>query len=360
MRRSRIGKPQGRDTQAPFREEPDMNRYGWLLACALVLDVSSGYARTWTDNRGQKLEGEFIRVLKGKVVLSANGRITQVPFGQLIDEDQEIVRTTLEARGQGSFLPPRKKGAKPDSSNTEPATGVNSTAGRERTWTDVAGRKVQARFLDFENGNVVLQLRGKRSSIAFDRFSDEDQKFVMREMENRGQGGKVSAMAATVSPPATPTVTPQPEQQIVRSFPPPQPVVIPRTTFPQFKVPEFKPPVIVPTPVPTLPPMPTQPPLPSFSQPTVPSSSPLPTPSTSPFSSPFAAGKVCSSCKKVVPSTCTAGDNCPFCGVYFEYEDQGFGVKKHAPFSWKTFTTSGGIALLVAIAAVIIRMCRSN
>jgi len=86
-----------------------MNRFGWLLAFVFVLIAVPGLARTWTDNQGHKVEGEFVRVLKGKVVLSVGGRIVQVPFARLKDDDQEFVREQLEARGQGSFFTAQEK-----------------------------------------------------------------------------------------------------------------------------------------------------------------------------------------------------------------------------------------------------------
>ena len=101
-----------------------MNRCGWLLVCLLPLCAAPGLARTWTDTQGGKVEGEFVRVLRGKVVLSDHGKIVQVPFGRLIEADQELVRQQLEARGQGSFVPPRKKPLSRGTADSKAADGA--------------------------------------------------------------------------------------------------------------------------------------------------------------------------------------------------------------------------------------------
>ena len=41
----------------------------------------------------------------------------------------------------------------------------------------------------------------------------------------------------------------------------------------------------------------------------------------------------CSNCGKEVSAEYGAGDNCPHCGVFFEYEEDRFGNTKHAPDS---------------------------
>ena len=193
-----------------------MCRFGWSVFCVFVLVAVPCLARTWTDRQGNTVQGELVRVLKGRVIVSVGGRVVQIPFGHLIDDDQEFVREQLEARGQGSFLSARKKAIKSDSAEPGAAEDAGLTAGPERTWTDVAGRKVQARFLDVDNAKVVLQLHGKRSSFPFEKFSLEDQQYVRTEMKTRGQEEKVPTISPPDNPPPGPAVP-----QVAQSLPPP-------------------------------------------------------------------------------------------------------------------------------------------
>jgi len=328
-----------------------MCRLGWLVPCVLVLMAVPCLARTWTDLQGQQVQGEFVRVLKGRVVVSVGGRAIQIPFGHLIDDDQEFVREQLEARGQSSFLPARKKAIKSKSADPASAEDAELTAVAERTWTDVAGRKVRARFLDVENAKVILQVRGKRSSFPFEKFSTEDQQYVRAEMTTRGQAEKVPTVSLPNSPPPAPPVP-----QVARSLPPPHPPATPWPAVPEIKIPEVKLPApIRPTIIPPSVPPPIAPQMARAPLPVIPTVSSPVSPS---FDMPTTQ-KFCENCKKALPSSITAGDNCPYCGVYFEYEDLGSGMKKHAPLSWKTFTAPSGIgALIVIVISVVARWRR--
>lgn len=51
--------------------------------------------------------------------------------------------------------------------------------------------------------------------------------------------------------------------------------------------------------------------------------------SNSASSSPEQQEGRCGSCNKVVPASVRAGDRCPHCGVFFQYEETADGSKKH-------------------------------
>ena len=147
-----------------------MSRCGWLAAHFLVFAVPA-LARTWKRTEGQTVEGEFVRVLKGKVVINVAGRMIQVPFGHLVEDDQDFVREELEKHGLGSQLPAKKKTATSDSAaggkSTEKDTAAENdpNPGPERTWTDIQGRSIQARFIGMEDAKIVLKFKGKSASF---------------------------------------------------------------------------------------------------------------------------------------------------------------------------------------------------
>ena len=180
-----------------------------VLLCVLAFAPFPA-CRTWTDNQGHTVVGEFDRVVKGRVLINIGDRTIQVPFGHLITEDQDFVREQLKAHGLQDQVAAKKKTADADattedksaareSSAKETTTDAQTKLGPTRTWTDVLGRTMQARFLGMDSGNVRLQINGKNTSYPFDKFIPADQQYVRGEMVARGEGDKVPA-AANVQP----------------------------------------------------------------------------------------------------------------------------------------------------------------
>jgi hypothetical protein len=337
-----------------MKENLSMRRSVCLAVCVLLF-AAPAFARTWNDTEGHSVEGDFVRVLKGKVVINSAGRMIQVPFGHLVEEDQDFVREELEKHGLGNQLPARKKKATDSSSESKPkekpaadipdtekpAAADESKLGPTRTWTDLQGRSVQARFIGMEDSKVVLQVKGKRSTFPFDKFSVADQQYVRAEMTGRGEAGKVPAEAAPGVPAGSQWVHTQPPAQ-----PPMGGPSMPRPSFPA--PPEHRFPS-VPTPAPFQPPPVVAPSFPAPVQ--RPAIQPFQPPSIPTYvNQPTMTGKVCTGCGKVVPSNLTAGDHCPHCGVFFGY-DQTNGKRS----SWGTVGgTTGGIGALVAIVVGLI------
>jgi hypothetical protein len=341
-----------------------MIRCGWLAACVLAFAAFPAFARTWNDTEGHTYEGEFVRVLKGKVVINVAGRMIPIPFGHLIQEDQDFVREELEKHGLGGQLPARKKPATGSSTTTKSTDKDASTAndpkpGPTRTWTDVQGRSIQARFIGMEGAKVVLQFKKTRTTYPFDKFSLADQRYVRDEMTGRGEGDKVPAEVVPAQPgPAA--------HQFAQAQPPAGPMMprgmpaIPRPSMPAMpQIPHITFPPI-PTPAPVQPPPMVAPTFPQHVQP--PPMTPMPAPNPMPS---FANDqpvyqqvmvKKCMSCGQVVPNNLTAGDRCPHCGVYFNF-DQTNGKTAH----WAYFATPGGIGAIVAvIVGLIVRARRSS
>jgi hypothetical protein len=60
-----------------------------------------------------------------------------------------------------------------------------------RTWTDATGRKVEAKFVRVEDGEVTLDKAGQTLKVPLERFSSADQQYI-REKTNSGNAAKTS------------------------------------------------------------------------------------------------------------------------------------------------------------------------
>jgi hypothetical protein len=329
-----------------LKEKLAMYRVGWLTLCVLAFALPA-FARPWSDTEGHTVEGEFVRVVKGKVVINISGHMIQVPFGHLIEDDQEYVREQLEAHGLANQLPARKKPApSKDETDAKPAesdpAANDPKPGPQRKWTDIAGRSIEASFVGMENGNVVLRYKGKRTPYPFDKFSLADRQYVRTEMTIRGEADKVPPVGSPGNVQPGPT-TPQ----FVQTQPP---ASTPQNTFPSTPAPVQQP----------------EQPTPQAASPSFPSRA-QPQPFTPPEPPPAVANaqpeyqqvmvKVCENCKKVVPSNLTAGDRCPFCGVYFGYDKTNGKTSNWAYFAG----SASGVVTLVAVGlGILIRIIRAS
>ena len=66
----------------------------------------SAETRVWTDIRGNKFTGKFVRVHEGFVVLLRGERTMTLAFYTLSAADQGYVRELLTARGESNLIPP--------------------------------------------------------------------------------------------------------------------------------------------------------------------------------------------------------------------------------------------------------------
>ena len=328
----------------------EQNSHEKVRKCAAVRLAFAPFprlARTWTDNQGHTVVGEFDRVVKGRVLINIGDRTIQVPFGHLITEDQDFVREQLKAHGLQDQVAAKKKTADADattedksaareSSAKETTTDAQTKLGPTRTWTDVLGRTMQARFLGMDSGNVRLQINGKNTSYPFDKFSPADQQYVRGEMVARGEGDKVPAAANVQPAPAKPPPV----------MPRGGPANAPWNTdpaVPHFMFPTFTPPAeAAPAQPPPEQPAPVEP-SPEQASPDQPAPVIRHRPRGSirrrlclqpcrisannlPNNQPQfqqVVVKKCSACGREVPSNLTAGDSCPDRGVYFEHDDSG-------------------------------------
>ena len=91
-----------------------------LLALAATISfggIQSADARTWTDNQGRTLSGDFVSVSDGKVsVRRPNGKVVQLPLAGLSKVDQEFVAKQGNAGGGEGGWTSFRGGARTDHS----------------------------------------------------------------------------------------------------------------------------------------------------------------------------------------------------------------------------------------------------
>jgi hypothetical protein len=334
-----------------------------VLLCVLAFSPLSALARAWTDYQGRKVEGDFVRVLEGKVELkAASGKTIQVEFGHLSADDQDFVREQLKAQGLGDQVPAKKADesgstTKPKSSEKEAAPAKPVKPGPPRIWTDVAGHRVQGRFVSMDGGKVVLIVKEKKEPYPFDKFSPADQKYVREEMTARGEGDKVPAEAPAVN--ANPAAAPQ-IAQAAPVAPRTGPITAPRATFPtmpslpKITFPTFTPPTrSAPVQPPAFTP-PVPPPIVHAPAPIIPPPVPTFVPDNQPAFQQVAVKK-CSNCGAILPNNITAGDHCPHCGVLFQY-DEVTGKRAY----WAYFAAPPGVGAVIGLIIYAIRRSRST
>ncbi len=182
-----------------------------LLTATIVCDAQG---REWTDNKGRKIEAEFVREEGDKVVLDTSSKVYKVPLSSLSQSDQDFVKSQ------------RDKAA---GSTTE------SASGDMRQWTDADGNTLQATFVRATESMVYLQTKTAEKGIAFLRLSGADQNYVCQILVSRGDAKLASQLTALVS---TSAGTPSPgPAAATASLPPPDNAPGSVPTYPGASVP---------------------------------------------------------------------------------------------------------------------------
>ncbi|MCE9557032.1 MAG: hypothetical protein K8T91_27105 [Planctomycetes bacterium] len=131
-----------------------------VLAGLVIFSPRLAQARTWTDQKGHTIEAKFVRVSGNEVVLEKGFKVIRVRLDQLSEADRQYVQKQLEADGL-------------------------------RIWTDVHGKPLSARLLRMVEGKVELREQDQKIQIPFAKLSYDDQEFVRKWFDERGQGDQV-------------------------------------------------------------------------------------------------------------------------------------------------------------------------
>jgi hypothetical protein len=293
-------------------------RASLLVVVVLALSsVAMAASRTWTDVHGKVTTGKFVRYFDGDVIIQRGARVVTIPFDELSGEDQDYVRSELEKKGEADKLP------------AEVVVTLPSTD-EERTWTSNDGKQIQAQLISTCGRNVTLRVKGREVTIRLSRLSVADQQYVKARMA-KPEGGANPSHMPPINPQPIGGPPPRPEHPPfpTPSMPSPQPGGLPGMPGSPSQRPDSpRPPEPAqrPSGAPQFPTFPS-PAMPRPStRPVTPGSSGLPFPHMTPPCTPQTRmTKYCCQCKREVPDSTKVGDKCPYCGVYFAYEQDANG-----------------------------------
>ncbi len=150
-----------------------------LLLFAFGLSIcgaSFGVAATWTDARGVKITGEFVRLHEGQVVLSNKGKTLKIPLTQFSAADQEELKSLAAEAGE---LPSEEKGPSQEA--------LDKVVARE--WHEVSGHSFTARLINYKEGKVVFQpaeANKKPLLLALERLTPTDQQAARLQLIDLG------------------------------------------------------------------------------------------------------------------------------------------------------------------------------
>src|SRR5438093_4430277 len=74
------------------RPSPPMRYVAVILLCLFCLAAAADEVRTWTKAQGGTIQAQFIREVDGDVVFLQNGKLVHIPFDQLSEGDQKLIR----------------------------------------------------------------------------------------------------------------------------------------------------------------------------------------------------------------------------------------------------------------------------
>jgi len=229
-----------------------MCRFGWtsILCLTGLVAAASGAERTWTNTAGRTMKAEFVREVDGEVTFLKDGQLVTIPLTTLSERDQQIVRDLAAGKpapeepavsAPAASSPAAASAPAASSPATPAAPNPAAPAGERkplpivnRVWTDRFGNQTTAKFVRMHGGNVVLTRANKTISLPYYDLTSEDQEHLRELLTSRDQ-------EAQIPPPPPKPVEPPPDQS---PAPRPAPAGPPPGAFqpPGFTPPSFPPP----------------------------------------------------------------------------------------------------------------------
>lgn len=358
------------DTSADKQESIEMDRRILLWTLAVVFALPSlANARKWTDVAGNQISAEYVRVHEGEVILRQGTRIIKCPYDKFSELDKAYLRDQMDAeRGRSK----RRTGINQIGGPVTPEE-TDDDARELRTWQDIQGRKILAQYTGFSGGRIELLKDGRRVSYPYAGFSAADQSYVAQILISEGRGDEIpkekkegeggSGEGVSSDEGSYSGEGPMGSSRAGRgpmggmgpmgggpmggSFGPSEPdfevAGPPSFEPPSFEPPGFHGPNIAGPSMPNPGAMESH--VPDFER----SHDPIDI-GGSGFGTPSRMQEVgiCSSCDREVPAHIGAGDNCPHCGVRFDYEEKADGSREYAGPGWNL--SRGGRRAVVKLA----------
>jgi hypothetical protein len=266
--------------------------------------------RTWTDIRGRSIEAQFVGVLDANVVLLKDGRRVSYPFAFFSPQDQQYVRDQLEARGEGHLVPRVDTGAEMDG---EPM----HTPGAGPSFPRPGGFR-PPRMPNFPRPPMPGYRPGNMSDYEAEEAEDDESEMMYSEEESEPMG----SYGPGNMPGHTPRSGSPGHGGTPGGYSPPESMY--GGPGDQYE---------------------SEPEESHYRAPGRGSG----LPSLGGFAE---SDFYCGNCNKDVPAHLGAGDHCPHCGVYWDYEETADGRTLDA--SGREVSLGGVGSVLAGVAAVII------
>jgi len=259
--------------------------------------------RAWTDAQGRKINAKLLEIRDDGVVLMMNGEKFTVPFSRLSRSDQRYVERLERESASADRVAEATEGEAPTGFPTPPPSVPNAPV-FDPPPIDAARVEEHARRAEerMEEIHAGMQEEARRREDEARRQAESMEEFARNVAEQAGANESFPPAFENDSPPESSPDYPDPPHDAVAANVP-------------SRSGAAAPPGYSPPPPSFREPPPLEPEIPATAFPTGPS-----------------MGEVglCSNCNKEVPAHIGAGQRCPHCGVYFEYEESESGQRTYA------------------------------
>ena len=207
-------------------------RLSLFIFLPLSLAPSSCEARVWTNDQGQTIEAEFVRVSGRMAMLKQGDKTVKAPIARLSDTDQDWIKRFKKIDKVREWGPDAVRGRYDKLSDSEvrvrfggdsakipisdltdediahlverygmleqelPAEiaarrpeGAPALEGSSapRDWTDLNGRTITAQFVRLEGNAVVIFRKGREFKVPLSKLSEEDQLWAASQAASANQ-----------------------------------------------------------------------------------------------------------------------------------------------------------------------------
>lgn len=154
-----------------------------LFICTFVSAATAAEVRTWTDTSGKTLTGTFVEVVDDDTVrIEADGKTYDIPISRFSNSDKQYIEL--------------QKANDTDSPSESPRRRRSNLKGW-RQWTDSDGNEIRAKYVRMVDGEVVLLQGNIGHRVDFYKLSEEDQAYLRTELTAIGEEGSIPPKPVT-------------------------------------------------------------------------------------------------------------------------------------------------------------------
>ena len=143
----------------------------FTIGLLLLSPAANAEVHTWSDNLGNSVEAEFVRLNGTTVVLKAtNRKVIQLPLSDLTPGSQKLAQ-------------------------------AEQTASKARDWK-VDGKSQRGKYVGFVDGKAKIRIAGKVVEVPFGKLITADANFVRNQLVVRGKSDLLDSLPQQSSAPS--------------------------------------------------------------------------------------------------------------------------------------------------------------